>query len=418
VLALALLAGLHASGHAAPPDAALLARGEYLARIGGCAGCHTAPHGAPFAGGRGVPSPLGTIFSTNITPDDRHGIGRYSAEDFARAVREGTAPGGRHLYPAMPYVAYAKLRDEDLQALHAYLRHRVAPVAADPTPTTLPFPFDQRWALRFWKWLFLPRGPMPARADRDAEWKRGAYLVQSLGHCGACHTPRGLAFQERGLDESSRHFLAGAVNDHWYAPGLDPSPGAGLGRLDDAGLAAFLRTGQGAGLTAYGPMADEIEQSLQHLGDEDARAIVRYLKTLPERPGGGRYAPSARTERTPAQGNRTGDVASVGAAVYRGFCVQCHQADGMGVPQRFPRLAGNPSVLGEDPGSLIRIVVEGGRSPAVAGGPEAQHMPAFAGTLTDVQVAQVLTHVRGAWGNDARPVTLQDVTRLRKAIGK
>ena len=165
-------------------------------------------------------------------------------------------------------------------------------------------------------------------------------------------------------------------------------------------------------------MADEIEQSLQHLSEDDARAMVRYLKTLPERPGGGRYAPSGGTEHTPAQGNRTGDVPSVGAAVYRGFCVQCHQADGAGMPQRFPRLAGNPSVLSEDPSSLIRIVVEGGRSPATTGGPAMQHMPGFAGTLTDVQMAQVLSHVRGAWGNDARPVTTSDVARLRKAIGK
>lgn len=416
VLSLAVACGAAAAASEPGRDPGLLARGEYLARIGGCAGCHTAPRdGAPFAGGRGVPSPLGTVFSTNITPDVRHGIGSYSFEDFARALREGVAPGNRHLYPAMPYTAYAKLGEEDLRALYAWLQSGVAPSNSEPPRNTGVFRFDQRWAMPFWQFLFLPRGGFVARADRDAEWNRGAYLVQSLGHCGSCHTKRGPAYQERGYDESSKHFLAGAVNDHWFAPPLRRDIGAGSGRLDGAALVDFLRTGQGGGLMAYGTMAQEIEQSLQYLSDADARALARYLDAGPP-------DEAARTTPSPARprsrGRRTDDVESVGAATYRGFCARCHGPEGAGVPQAFPRLAGNPSVLGDDPSSLIRIVVEGARSPATARGPAPVEMPAFAGTLTDVQMAQVLTHVREAWGNDARAVTTNDVTKLRKAIGK
>ncbi len=419
VVSLAAACGA-AAASGAGHEPALVARGEYLARIGGCAGCHTAPRaGVPFAGGRGVPSPLGTIFSTNITPDPRHGIGNYSLDDFERAVRRGVAPGNRHLYPAMPYTAYAKLSDEDLRALYAYLQDGVAPASAPVPRNTLLFPFNQRWTLRFWQLLFLPRGGFVPRREQSAEWNRGAYLVQSLGHCGTCHTPRGLAYQERGYDEASTDFLAGAVNDHWFAPGLRRSTGTGARPLDGASLVDFLRTGRGGGLVAYGTMAEEIEQSLQYLNDEDVRAVARYLEPLPAPGAAGREAAANAAARMPLRGRRTGDVEATGAAVYRNFCARCHQPDGQGAPQAsFPRLAGNPSVLGEDPSSLIRIVVEGARSPATAKAPVPVEMPAFAGTLTDVQMAQVLTHVRESWGNDARSVTTSDVARLRKDIGK
>jgi mono/diheme cytochrome c family protein len=275
-----------------PGDTGALARGEYLARIGGCASCHTMPRdGIPFAGGRPMSTPMGPIISTNITPDPVHGIGRYSFDDFRRVMREGTAPGNKHLYPAMPYTAYTKASDEDLQALFGYLMHAVPASDYAPPPTKLVFPFDQRWALRFWKAAFLPSGRYEAKAGNDAEWNRGAYLVQSFGHCGSCHTPRGVAYQERGYDESSRRFLTGMVNDDWHATNLTGTQGAGLGRSSAASIARFLRTGHADGKAAFGSMAEEVEQSLQYITEADARAVAGYLKSLPAQRNEGAYAP-------------------------------------------------------------------------------------------------------------------------------
>lgn len=403
---------------AEPPASTPLARGEYLARIGGCASCHTMQRdGIPFAGGRALSTPLGPIFSTNITPDPVHGIGRYTFADFKRVMREGTAPGGRHLYPAMPYTAYAKATDEDLHDLYAYLMHDVPASDYAPTVTRLPFPFNQRWTLPAWKAAFAPRGAYVDKPQRSAEWNRGAYLVQSFGHCGSCHTPRGPAYQERGYDESSRRFLTGMVNDNWYAMNLTGDRGAGLGRTELEDIARLLRTGHSDGRIVFGSMAEEVEKSLQHLSEGDARAIATYLKSLPARRNEGGYAPADAVARTPAQGNRTGDVEPVGARVYKTYCAQCHQPDGRGVAGLFPRLAGNPSVLSEDATSIIRIVLQGGTGPATAHGPAPQTMPAFTSSLTDVQMAQVLAYVRQAWGNEARPVTTNDVTKLRAALG-
>jgi mono/diheme cytochrome c family protein len=402
---------------AAAPATGSLARGEYLARIGGCASCHTMPRdGIPFAGGRPMSTPLGPIVSTNITPDPVHGIGRYSFDDFRRVMREGAAPGPKHLYPAMPYTAYTKASDEDLQALFDYLMHGVPPSDYAPPPTRLPFPFNQRWALRFWKAAFLPPERYVDKPGRDAEWNRGAYLVQSFGHCGSCHTPRGVAYQERGHDESARRFLTGMVNDNWYASNLTGDPGAGLGRTDLEDIARFLRTGHAEGRAAFGSMAEEVEKSLQYLSDADARAMASYLKSLPAQRNEGGYVANSATSRTLAQGNRTLGVQSTGASVYRTFCAQCHQADGKGVAGVFPRLAGNPAVLSEDATSIIRLVIRGGTGPATRTGPAPQTMPGFVSTLTDVQMAQALTHIRQAWGNDAKPVTTSDVTKLRAAL--
>ena len=419
-VACGLLAALMANPcGATPADVALATRGAYLARIGGCAGCHTAPNGgAPFAGGRGVPSPLGDIISSNITPDTAHGIGNYSFDDFRRAMREGTAAGGKHLYPAMPYTAYAKMEEADLRALYQYLREDVAPVASDPPPTRLPFPFNQRWLMRFWKMVFLPEGIYQPKPGHDAEWNRGAYLTQAVSHCGACHTPRGVAFEERGYDESSRHFLAGEVNDHWFGLNLTAERGAGLGRVAPETIAALLKTGQADGMAVLGSMGEEVEQSLQYMTDADVKAIAVYLKSLPAARGGSAFVPNGHDKPTLRDGDHTGDLESVGAAVYRGFCAACHQAGGEGVAGAFPRLKGNPSVLSSDPSSLIRIVVEGGRPPRTAAHPAPPAMPGFAGTLTDVQQAQVLSYVRSAWGNSAEPVTTNDVSKLRKAIKK
>ncbi len=400
------------------PSAAVLQRGEYVAKAADCGGCHTAPAGgAPYAGGLGMGSPFGTIVSSNITPDTRYGIGHYSYDDFSRAVRNGVAPGGKRLYPAMPYPEFSKMSDDDLSALYAYMMHRVAPVARPAPRSDVAFPFNQRWTLLFWQLLFMPK-PFAPHPDRDAQWNRGAYLVQSLGHCGACHTPRGFGYQERGYDESSPRYLTGGINDHWFATNLTGDRGSGLGRVDEADIARFLKTGHAAGAIAYGSMVQQIEDSTQYITDDDAQAIAHYLKSLPAREESGSYEPDHPTAQAETNGNRVRDPQSVGFAVYRSFCAGCHGQDGKGVPNVSPALAGNPSVLAKDTTSLIRLLVEGGSSPATESGPPRQRMPAFAGTLVDAQIGQVLTYVRSAWGNDAQPISGNDVNSLRQTLHK
>ncbi len=414
-----LLWPLAAMADDAVPSPDLLARGAYLAKAADCAGCHTASsNGAPYAGGLEMTSPFGTIVSSNITPDRETGIGQYSFEDFAKALREGVRRDGKGLYPAMPYPAFVKISDDDMRALYAYMMHGVPAVNHRPPETKVPFPFNQRWALRLWRATLAPKDRFAPRPGHDADWNRGAYLVQSLGHCGSCHTPRGIGYQERGYDESSKAFLSGGINDNWFAPNLRADPGSGLGRVTAQDLAAFMKTGHGAGMAAYGSMVETIEDSLQYLTDDDLRAIAVYLKSLPATGAAdGVFDPAlAQPGRLKT---RAPDIPPAqGAAVYAGFCAQCHRDDGKGVPKVFPALAGNPSVIGEDTTSLIRLLVEGGNSPATIHGPPRQAMPPFAARLTDVQIAQVLTYVRASWGNDARPITTNDVASMRSNLHK
>jgi mono/diheme cytochrome c family protein len=363
-------------------------------------------------------SPFGTIRSSNITPDPQHGIGRYTYQDFARALREGVARGGKRLYPAMPYASFARIEDHDMRALYAYMMQGVPPVAKATLPSDVAFPFNQRWALRFWQMAFVPRDVYRPRADRDAQWNRGAYLVQSVGHCGACHTPRGIAYQERGGDESSSKYLTGGITDNWFAPNLTGDAGSGLGRMLAGDVASFLKTGHGAGVIAYGSMVEQIEDSSQYLTDDDLNAVAHYLKSLPAQQPSGTYTPRGDAARSSANGNRLPDRLSLGLNVYQSFCARCRRGDGTGVPHVYPSLAGNPSVLTEDTSSLIRLLVEGGNSPSTLTGPPRTAMPGFANTLADVQIAQVLTYVRSAWGNNAQPITANDVSALRQRLHK
>ncbi|HVE05801.1 MAG TPA: cytochrome c [Paraburkholderia sp.] len=411
-------------------EAALIQQGAYLAKAGDCAGCHTAPPGGPsgheplrarppFAGGLPMGSPFGTIYSSNITPDPNAGIGRYSYADFVRAVREGVAPGGKRLYPAMPYPSFAKISDADMRALYAYFMHGVAPVAERAPPTRLPFPFSQRWGMALWDLAFgAPDRRFAANPQRDAQWNRGAYLVQSLGHCGACHTPRGPAYQELGYDDSARAYLTGGVNDHWFAPNLTADPGSGLGRIGAADLVAFLKQGHGAGLVTFGSMVQVVEDSTQYLNDDDLNAITHYLKSLPAQRSSGAYVERSAAAAQTLRALQTGVLERPGAGLYQSFCARCHQADGSGVAQKYPRLAGNPAVLAAHDDSLIRLLLEGGAAPHTLTGPMPRKMPAFANQLTDVEIARVLSFVRSSWGNAADPVTTREVSRLRAQLQK
>lgn len=406
-------------------SSALIERGAYLAKAADCAGCHTAaPPGdrrrspPAFAGGLAVNSPFGPIWSSNITPDPEAGIGRYSYEDFARAVRDGVAPGGKRLYPAMPFPSFAKISDDDMRALYAYFMHGVEPVPAPSPPTRLPFPFNQRWALAVWDEFFAPHERFKPREDQGAEWNRGAYLVQSLGHCGACHTPRGAGFQERGYSDADRLYLTGGRLDNWYAPNLTNAPGSGVGQLSADEIAAFLKHGHGGGVTAFGSMLQVVEDSGQYLSDADLHAIGVYLKSLAPRNEHALASQDAAKREATVEVLHTGAVQYPGAGIYSGLCAKCHHADGMGEAGKYPRLAGNPALLAPDPTSVVRLLIEGGRTARTRGGPAPQRMPAFAGRLTDTEMARVLTFVRNAWGNQAAPVTTRDVASVRRSIGK
>ncbi|CAM2153574.1 Alcohol dehydrogenase (quinone), cytochrome c subunit [Pararobbsia alpina] len=415
-----------AMNNAVGDQASLVSRGAYLAKMADCAGCHTAAPAtdatgnltkpAAFAGGLAMNSPFGTIYSSNITPDPHYGIGAYTYEQFARALRSGVTPDGSHLYPAMPYPSFSKINDDDMRALYAYFMHGVTPVSKPAPETRLPFPFNQRWGLGVWAWMFSPGAPYEADSRRDAQWNRGAYLVQSLGHCGACHTPRGPAYEELGYTQSSPLYLSGGTNDHWFAPDLRSTSLSGLGRIPVADIVAFLKSGHGGGLVTFGSMVQVVEDSTQYVDQRDLEAIAVYLKSLPAGESKGNFAPDSRGAHQTVEALRTGLVQRPGAGLYMSACARCHQADGRGVEGKYPALAGNPVVLGSDTQSLIRLLIEGGRSPDTENGPAPKKMPAFADQFTEKEMARVLTFVRTTWGNSADPVTELDVHRLRSAI--
>jgi mono/diheme cytochrome c family protein len=407
------------SGLAQQPEPASMSRGAYLARVGDCIACHTAgPKAAPFAGGLPIRSPFGIIYSTNITPDPLHGIGQYTLDDFERAVRGGIAKNGRRLYPAMPYPSFTAITDKDIRALYDCFMHEVAPVDHEPPETRLPFPFNLRFSLFFWDLVFVKHERFEPQPQRDAAWNRGAYLVQSLGHCGACHTPRGLAFQETAYSEASPRYLSGALLDNWVAGNLRGDRASGLARWSEAGIAEFLKTGHSGGNTAFGSMIEVIENSTRYLHDDDLKAIAHYLKSLP--PGGEKssYQPDKADVAIKLATLVSGAVERPGAGLYEAFCAKCHQLTGTGKAGRFPKLAGNSSVLFENPTSLIRLLLEGHKRAAMDTGPKSWHMPSFAAQFTDRQIAEVLSFIRNSWGNAAAPVTTRQVALLRSALAK
>lgn len=394
-------------------------RGAYLARIGDCVACHTAGPQAPlFAGGVPLNSPFGLIYSANITPDPINGIGRYTLDDFSRAVRNGIDKNGSRLYPAMPYPSFTRITDEDIRALYVYFMAEVKPVDYKPPETKLPFPFNIRWDLIFWDAIFVRNERYKPRNDRDAQWNRGAYLVQSLGHCGTCHTPRGLAFQEKGYTESSPAYLKGAVLDNWFASDLTGDLGSGLGRWSEADIAAFLATGHGGQITASGSMIAVVENSTQYLHKDDLNAVAHYLKSLPAQDEKASYKPDLPGVAVTLAAMASGEVERPGAGLYQSFCMKCHKKAGNGEPGKFPKLAGNSSVLAENATSLIRLLLEGSKTAQTREGPKPQEMPAFAKKFSDLQIAEVLSFIRNSWGNKASPVTPREVSSLRRRLQK
>jgi mono/diheme cytochrome c family protein len=394
-------------------DPALVRQGEYLARAGDCVACHTAKDGKPFAGGLPMQTPIGTIYSTNITPD-KTGIGEYSFEDFDKAVRQGVSKTGSTLYPAMPYPSYARITEPDMHALYAYFMKGVTPVAQDNKDSDIPWPLSMRWPLAGWRWVFAPKvAAYEAPAGQDAVISRGAYLVEGLGHCGACHTPRALTMQEKALNPGEgKAFLSGSAPlEGWIAKSLRGDHKDGLGSWSEAQLVQFLKTGRSDHSAVFGGMTDVVVHSMQYMSDDDLTAIARYLKTLPAND------PNDQTQKYDeqvAQALWKGDDSKAGAKVYVDNCAACHRSDGHGYTRVFPALAGNPVLQSEDATSLIHIVLNGGTLAATHTAPSTFTMPAYAWRLSDQQVADVVNFIRSSWGNQAAAVKASDVASVRK----
>ena len=311
-------------------------------------------------------SPLGAIYSTNITPDPETGIGGYSLEDFDRALRQGIAKDGHRLYPAMPYPSYAKLTDADVAALYGFFMKDVPAVHQANKPDEIPSYLRFRWPLAIWSFLFTSGGSYVSKSGHDADWNRGAYLVQGLGHCGACHTPRGFAWQEKALDDGSSDYLSGAELDAWYAPDLRGDVRSGLGGWSKQDLVDFLKAGHNKGEAAFGSMVDVVNNSTPYMSDGDLNAIAIYLKSLPATSTQPAYAYDDATTTA----LRSGHATQPGAAVFTGVCWACHGYDAKGFSPYIPALAGNPIVLDNDPSSLINLVLNGSNPLVVKGTPE------------------------------------------------
>lgn len=406
------------AGPIAGNDPALVEQGRYLAIAGDCTACHTRPGGKPFAGGLPVASPIGTIFSTNITPDRETGIGAYSLDDFDRALRHGIAANGSTLYPAMPYPSYARLTDDDVRALYAFFLHGVQPVREANRRAEIPWPLSMRWPLAIWRKAFAPdpeRVAFDPKRYPDASIARGAYLVQGLGHCGACHTPRGFTLRERALDESGADFLAGGqVIDGWIAVPLRGNDADGLGRWSAQDIFDTLKTARNPHAGVVGqPMADVVVHSTQLLRDDDLHAIAAYLKTLP---GSARQDVAYAANDATARALRAGINANRGAELYVDNCAACHRTDARGYEHAFPAIAGNPTVLSPEPDTLVRLILAGGRLPSTQQRPSELGMPAFAWRLDDSQVADLATYVRSEFGNRAPAVSAAQVRTIRDSL--
>jgi mono/diheme cytochrome c family protein len=379
-------------------------KGEYLARAGDCIACHTAPEGRLFAGGRAMPTPFGTLYTSNITPDPETGIGKWTADDFYRTMHTGRFPDDGLLYPAMPFASYTKVTRQDSDAIYSYLKS-IEPVRQQSRPHDLSFPYNNRSLILGWRTLYFTEGEFQPDASKSKEWNRGAYLVEGLGHCGMCHSP----INALGGSSESEQFKGGLIPmQNWYAPSLTSNKEAGLGNWSIKEISDLLRTGVSSRGAVYGPMAEVVYNSLQYLSDEDTRAMAVYLKSIaqdsaPELP---------RTSVPPNEGSL---LMSLGKTVYDTRCASCHGSQGQGAPPHYPPLAGNQSIQMESAVNAIRMVLNGGYPPGTAGNPMPYGMPPFAGSLSDNEVAAVVTYIRTSWENRGAAIGAAEANELRSA---
>ena len=397
LLWIALAAFACGASAAEGPDA--VERGRYVATSANCVSCHTRAGGAAYAGGRAIATPLGILHSTNITPDRETGIGSWSEQDLKRALREGVAADGRYLFPAFPYPFYTRLTDADIADLYAYLRTlkpvRYVPPANDRA-------FAMRWPMRVWNSLNLDPGAYRPDPSQSAAWNRGAYLVQGPGHCGACHTPRDWTLAGKKAaplrGATVRDEVAGGGMRDWFAVDLAAThQGLGAWKLED--IVGYLAKGASARAGSFGPMNPVIATSTSHLSADDQRAIATYLKSL----AGADYAGEAVSA----------EAAASGRPLYDKHCRECHGPSGRGGIFEGPPLAGSAVVQGEDPASLINVILHGSDRPAGLGSDSWEAMPAYASKLDDGQIVALGNFLRASWGNRASPITPETVARQR-----
>jgi mono/diheme cytochrome c family protein len=415
-LGLALVAGLGlalswrseiaplASSTAQTFEPAIVAQGASLAAIGNCASCHTAEGGRPFAGGRALPTPFGTVFSTNITPDMETGIGQWSAEAFRRAMREGVARSGKHLYPAFPYDHFARMGDADIDALYAFFMTRAPVQARAPANRMMP-PFGFRRLIAGWNLLFLEQGPLVDDPARPADWNRGRALVEGLAHCGACHTPR----NELGAEQHDRAY-DGAWTEGWYAPPLNAKPAAIRPWTADA-LFAYLRTGLSKDHGAVaGPMA-RVTRALAQAHEDDVRAIAVYVASLMAE------APAARSAPAEAPKDNAVDAAHAeAAALFAGACAGCHDGGAPMMLEGRPSLAWGTPLHEDTPNNTIQVVIHGLAPPSGRSGPT---MPAYGDSLSDRQIADIAAYLRARYTDKPPWAGLEQiVARVRKETGE
>lgn len=384
------------------PSPQQIERGRYLSLAGNCAGCHSARGGAPYAGGLGIDTPYGTVVASNLTPDAEHGIGKWSASHFWRAMHNGRSKDGRLLYPAFPYPHFSRVTREDSDAIYAFLREEVAPSARPNDAHRLRYPYSTQAALAVWRAFSFRPEPFAIEPTQSAEWNRGAYLVQGLGHCIACHGARGAL----GATDEKGGLRGGTLAiDGWYAPSLLSPREAGLAHWNRQHIVELLRDGRTDKASVMGPMADVVYASTQHLNADDLGAMAAYLQKLPGGQETATLAPVSAPSRADAR------TLSRGQAIYDQQCAYCHGDKGQGQGDAFPPLAGNRAVLMESPRNLIQIVRQGGFLPATPGNPRPFGMPPSGHVLDDADIVAVLSFIRGSWGNEASPLVRQEMTR-------
>lgn len=403
------------------PSSAQVERGQYLARVGNCVFCHTAPAGALLAGGRAIQTPFGTVHTSNITPDPEHGLGRWTQGDFWQALHLGLGPQGQRLSPAFPYTSYSRLTRADADALWAFLQS-VPAVPRPKTEASMVWPFGTQAALGLWRAMYFRpfqtanEDAAPTGADTVA-WTRGRYLVEGLGHCQECHSPRDAL---GGLREATRGTGGVMPGLPWYAPSLRDAAQAGT--TDAQALQSFLQTGVGAGRFAAGPMAEVVLHGTQYLNNQDAQAMAVYLQSLVENHAGiamlhadanantGQIAGSSSSSSSNANTNPS---QAKGVDIYKNNCAQCHGDQGQGREGIYPAMAGNRALLMDRPNNAVLSVLYGGFAPSTQGHARPFGMPPFMLELSNAQIAQVLSHTRSAWGNKAAPISELQVQAVR-----
>lgn len=379
------------------PNAAQLRRGQYLVAAGDCMSCHVRDGGEALAGGLGLETPFGVIYSPNITSDKDTGIGNWTGEQFYRAMHDGIDDEGKNLYPAFPYPWFRLISREDDDAILAFLKATPA-IRYSPPQNEVRFPFNIRSTVKGWNLLYLDSHEFQVNKNQSAEWNRGAYLVNGLGHCSECHTPKNAL----GANKTSQEFY-GAPVDHWVAPDLTGNNRTGLGRWNIDDIAEYLSSGRNSHAGGGGAMADVITYSTSLMSDADRHAVAVYLKSQAASPSVANTRPEAGVMRR-------------GGAIYSDVCASCHLENGVGQPRYLPPLAPNAVLQQSDPIGLEQLILAGARIGTSRASPSPLTMPSFAWKLSDQEVADVATFVRNSWGNEASAVSVSDVRKARKLL--